>query len=401
MQSQCQSRITSARALGFPDIIRGNPGPTDQRAQRHGNWATASRYFVHATSIGSFSESLLKLSKAKVQEREREREREREAHGFRRPMEICAHHPLRVICPPARAALGRQIAAGVARTGKELPSNLLFSRPSLSLSLSLSITLSLSFSSGERGRMRRAFPRRRSRETISRRGRFRSERARARDIRRRVGEGKEGGGDTRARKSSPGHRVYLVIPTAGYIPRTRAPAGSTLSDLYSRPLVPLPPIARPPLGGVSRERGLPFSSVSAGRLRAGCGTSAINLSRHAIIFVPGAGVYARGKGGRAERGRARARPCACARTARDSRARDNDNTGWAPRVCTRPRKRARSTRVSIAMAWISRRRSHASGQARELFPGGGEGGGMVVTILERRKEGSLGKALDDISVCFT
>jgi len=143
MQSQCQSRITSARALGFPDIIRGNPGPTDQRAQRHGNWATASRYFVHATSIGSFSESLLKLSKAKVQEREREREREREAHGFRRPMEICAHHPLRVICPPARAALGRQIAAGVARTGKELPSNLLFSRPSLSLSLSLYHALAL------------------------------------------------------------------------------------------------------------------------------------------------------------------------------------------------------------------------------------------------------------------
>jgi len=73
--------------------------------------------------------------------------------------------------------------------------------------------------------------------------------------------------------------------------------------------------------------------------------------------------YTRGARGRAERGRASARVRVRVHERRATAGRAITITPPGRRVCTRPRKRARSTRVSIAVAWISRRRSHASERA--------------------------------------
>lgn len=101
---------------------------------------------------------------------------------------------------------------------------------------------------------------------------------------------------------SPGHRVYLVIPADGYIPRTSAQ--DLLSDL------PPPLLSRPV--GVSSV--VPLRTCiflrKRGTFASGCGTAAINLSRHAIIFVPGAGIY-QGRSHRCENICTRTRTCVC------------------------------------------------------------------------------------------
>lgn len=174
------------------------------------------------------------------------------------------------------------------------------------------------------------------------------------------------GGEGTVGNRPPG-TAYISLSRPPDISLVREHAGSTLGSILTL-------LSRPRLSRCLERR--PFSSVSAGRLRAGCGTLAINLSRHAIIFVSGAGVYRGGEGGRREpptptRGyfpHSRVRAHAYLRirvrvhkrraaddgtSARDSRARDNDNTAWAPRVYS-PSK-AQHARCTV-MACISRRR---------------------------------------------